>query len=115
MRRPIRQWSCWRPGPGDKQVEAYLRSVAWDLALIDADHSEEGCFADYRRLVDLARMIAFHDTYNDICPGVGKVWDRLRTVYPARMLEEFHEQYVEVLRARNERVFGIGVLNLGAA
>ncbi|WP_210178230.1 class I SAM-dependent methyltransferase, partial [Methylosinus sp. R-45379] len=59
-----------------------VMSRKWDLVLIDADHTEEGCWRDYLMAKEFARLIAFHDVVNDLTPGVAAVWKRLKEVLP---------------------------------
>jgi len=97
----------------DQNVAKLIRRRFWDLALIDADHTEAGCSADFALMRDNAKLVAFHDIYNDVCPYVEVVWKRLLRVVPRRCTWEFSEQYVEMLRTRNQRLFGIGLVELG--
>jgi len=96
------------------EARALLASERWDLALIDGDHSEAGCQADYESLRDRTRLIAFHDTYNDVCPEVGIVWQRIRASLPRRCLREFHEQYPEISAHVIARCMGIGLVDFSA-
>lgn len=93
-------------------VEAHLGQRLWDLVLIDADHTEEGCWGDYQSVRDNTRRVAFHDISNDICPGVEAVWKRITEVVPARAVCEFTEQYSEGIRRNSYRQFGIGLVTL---
>lgn len=87
-----------------------LRRRFWDLALIDADHTEEACERDLALVRDNARLIALHDIYNDICPDIEIEWNRLLRIVPRRSSWEFTEQYEEMLRTRNQRLWGIGLV-----
>lgn len=88
-----------------------LRSRVWDLVLIDGDHSAKGSWSDYMTLRDYARLIAFHDTYNDLYMGVEKAWEMIRSAVPARYIREFHQQDDEVLSMQRRRLFGIGIVD----
>jgi hypothetical protein len=86
-----------------------LRS-GWDLALIDGDHSREGCWADYQMLKNNTRIIVLHDIVNDNCPGVGEVWRHIRGIMPTRRIFEQTDQYREVYERANRRFLGIGAV-----
>ena len=100
---------------GDSKTPEALAMVArdwWDLALVDGDHSEEGCFADYRAVRNAAGMIALHDIHSDVCPAVTSVWKRLSDIYPRQCLYEFTEQYFDVFRQTGSRQMGLGLIDL---
>jgi len=89
------------------RIEAH---PGFDLALIDGDHTAEGCWADFELVRPRARVVAFHDTVSDVVPGVGEVWRRVR----AECAEgcEFHEftaQYESLERRTGKRFLGLGV------
>lgn len=85
----------------------------WGLALIDGDHSEEGCWRDYLMVKEFARMIAFHDIVNDLTPGVVSVWGRLKAAFPASRYREFVEQYPEFTKFSSfSKTMGLGVVSL---
>ncbi len=99
---------------GDSKTPEALAMITrdwWDLALVDGDHSEEGCFADYRAVRSAASMIALHDIHSDLCPAVTAVWKRLSDIYPRHYLYEFTEQYFDVFRQTGCRQMGIGVID----
>lgn len=117
---PMRAYAAMNPAVALLQADsktaearAILRARRWDLALIDGDHTEAGCQADYETLRDNARLIALHDTHNDLCPEVGLVWQRLRNALPRRCVREFHEQYPEVAPVI-ARCMGIGLIDFSA-
>lgn len=86
--------------------------AGWDLALIDGDHSREGCWADYQNLKDRARIVALHDIVNDNCPGVGEVWRHIRSIMPATRVFEQIDQYREAHERTGKRFLGIGAVAL---
>jgi len=86
--------------------------AGWDLALIDGDHSRQGCWADYQTLKDNARTIALHDIVNDNCPGVGEVWRHIRSIMPAARVFEQVDQYREAYERTGKRFLGIGAVAL---
>lgn len=91
------------------------RAVAqrlWDLALIDAGHTEQECWTDYQMVRDYARFAAFHDISNDFFAGVGQVWERIASCMPRRCIAEFIDQYPELLAASGKRDYGLGIVRL---
>jgi cephalosporin hydroxylase len=97
------------------QSAAVIRTISeaqWGLALIDADHSEEGCWADYQAVRHFARLAAFHDITNDVFPGVGAVWGRLTATFPRTRTFEFTDQYPDVMRRHNRADYGIGLVEM---
>lgn len=91
------------------------RAVAqrlWDLALIDAGHAEQECWADYQMVRDYTRLAAFHDISNDFFTGVAQVWERIASCMPRRWIAEFTEQYPELLMASGKRDYGLGIVRL---
>jgi hypothetical protein len=89
-----------------------ITSRKWGLALIDADHSEEGCWLDYQAVRDFTELAAFHDISNDVFPGVGAVWRRLCSVLPRRRTFEFIDQYDELIKRHNRIDYGLGLAEL---
>jgi len=82
----------------------------FDLALIDGDHTAEGCWQDFELVRDRAAIVAFHDIVSDVVPGVGEVWRRVRAECGDRY--EFHEftaQYDSLQRRTGQRFLGLGV------
>ena len=89
---------------------SFIGSRRWDLALIDGDHTYEGCASDYQAVKDNAKMIALHDIVNGVVPGVGKVWREIRAAIPSSRIFEAVDQYREsYLRTQNNTFLGIGV------
>lgn len=91
------------------------RAVAqqlWDLALVDAGHTEQECWADYEMVRDYTRLAAFHDISNDFFSGVEQVWKRITSCVPRRWITEFTEQYPELLIASGKRDYGLGIVQL---
>lgn len=93
----------------DRAARDILRSE-WDLALIDGDHSREGCWADYQAVKDNARITAMHDITNDNCPGVREVWRHIRSIVPGRFVFEQTDQYRETYERTGKRFLGIGAI-----
>lgn len=90
-----------------------VMSRKWDLVLIDADHTEEGCWRDYLMAKEFARLIAFHDVVNELTPGVAAVWKRLKEVLPTSRYREFIEQYPDFTKtAEFSKTMGLGVISL---
>jgi cephalosporin hydroxylase len=85
----------------------------WGLVLIDGDHSEEGCWADYQTVKEFAALVAFHDISNDVFPGVGAVWRKLAAILPRRRTFEFTEQYPDVIQRFQRVDYGIGLAQIG--
>jgi cephalosporin hydroxylase len=84
--------------------------AAFDLALIDGDHTAEGCWQDFELLREKAAVLAFHDIVSDAVPGVGEVWRRVRA--ECAETHEFHEftaQYESLHRRTGKRFLGLGV------
>lgn len=83
----------------DSFSEEFARFVReqgpFDLALIDADHSEEAVRNDFEVLRPHARILAFHDiTQEDWCPDVGLVWREIvRTHADEYDFHEFTDHY----------------------
>jgi cephalosporin hydroxylase len=90
------------------------RSRTWDVALIDGDHSFEGCLRDFLTLHGHARSVAFHDILDDLpVEGgppmeVARVWEHVRREYADEYsFQEFTEQYDGVAAGRGR--LGIGL------
>jgi hypothetical protein len=82
----------------------------FDLALIDGDHSEDGCWQDFVVVREKASVLAFHDIVSDAVPGVGAVWRKLRASSSDEYeFFEFTEQYASVHKRTGQRFLGIGV------
>lgn len=86
------------------QFFTQFRPYPIDLVLIDGDHSYEGVTADWLVTVGRAKIIAFHDIVNQAIPGVGRLWNKLKTsrFYHAF---EFVEQY-----GLKRKCLGMGLL-----
>jgi hypothetical protein len=81
-----------------------------DLVFIDSHHEETQCRREFEALRESARMIAFHDVLNRNCPGVGRVWQEVKTSGDYEC-SEYTEQYDDLgpymgigLAIRKERV-----------
>jgi cephalosporin hydroxylase len=85
--------------------------MAGGLVLIDGDHSEEGCRADFALAEQLgATMIALHDIVDVECPGVRAVWRDIRDRYTNRFtFHEFAAQYPDVEASTATQHLGIGI------
>ncbi|HEY6433113.1 MAG TPA: hypothetical protein VIZ17_14125 [Acetobacteraceae bacterium] len=105
----FRQFQYHLGSSQDRPARDILRGV-WDLALIDGDHSREGCWADYQAVKDSARIVAVHDITNDNCPGVREVWRHIRSIVPARFVFEQTDQYRETYDRTGKRFLGIGAV-----
>jgi hypothetical protein len=90
--------------------EFLAHAEPFDLALIDGDHSEAGCWEDFALVRGKAGVLAFHDIVSDAVPGVGAVWRKIRTTCAAEYdFFEFTAQYPSVECRTGQRFFGIGV------
>ena len=86
------------------------RDEPFDLALIDGDHSEAGCWEDFVLVRGRAGVIAFHDIVSDAVPGVGAVWRKVQqTCAKEYEFFEFTAQYPSVAQRTGQRFLGIGV------
>ena len=84
----------------DEASEA-IAELKPDLVMIDADHTEEACRADYEVVKPHAKWIAIHDIVEWTCPGVKPVWD---SVTGEKV--EFVDQYPGVTVS----TYGIGLV-----
>lgn len=114
----LRRWANDRPGvtilQGDSQGRSFRRLVResdpFDLVLIDGDHSEEGCRADYALVADRSQALVFHDIVSEPTPGVRVVWDDLKeTRRDSFVIYEFTDQYEELKRSTGADFIGIGL------
>ena len=86
------------------------REQAFDLILIDGDHTEEGCWQDFQTVRDHGAIIGFHDIVSDVVPGVGATWRRVRAEYAeAYEFFEFTAQYESLAQRTGKRFLGLGV------
>ncbi len=84
--------------------------VEFDLAFIDGDHSEEGCWNDFLLMKNRSNLIVFHDIYNDWCMGVVNVWKRLKKEYSEHYyFIEFIDQYNSITK-QGKKFMGIGLI-----
>lgn len=97
-------------GSRDQPVIDVLQSQIWDLVLIDGDHSYQGVKADFETVKDHARIVAFHDIRNIMCPGTQQMWRDIKTEYTNT--QEWCEQYDEVLLRMRGSIMGIGIVHL---
>lgn len=114
----LRQWAAPRPGvtvlQGDSQGRAFTRLVRdsdpFDLVLIDGDHSEDGCRADYDLVAERSRAVVFHDIVSEPTPGVRAVWAEFRDARGDSFdIYEFTDQYDELKRVTGADFIGIGL------
>jgi hypothetical protein len=63
-----------------------------DLVFIDSHHQEEQCRREFRSLMEVANMVAFHDVSNVNCPGVRAVWEEIKAMEQYACFE-FIDQY----------------------
>jgi hypothetical protein len=94
-----------------KEGKRLIQQVRWDLALIDGDHSYQGCASDYDTVRDHACLIALHDIVSDVCPGVQQLWQELKRTVPVLRREEFVDQYENVMTRTNRKFLGMGVVD----
>ncbi len=88
-----------------------LSTIVWDISFIDGNHAFEGVSADYKLVKDNSNILVLHDIINDACPGVVSLWNILKKVYYKKnKIDEFVEQYDEVLKNQNKKYLGIGVI-----
>jgi hypothetical protein len=94
-----------------KRFARYLAEAGpFDLALIDGDHTERQCRADFELLSRHARAIALHYIVGANTPGVRAVWNWIRTARASEYdIHEFTAQYPEIERVTGERYMGLGV------
>jgi hypothetical protein len=87
----------------------FSRSRAWDLVLIDGDHSWEGVKADFDTIKNNARLIALHDICSAVCPGVEQMWNDIRSSASDDHIVQWCNQYSEVTSLAGANFLGIGV------
>lgn len=59
------------------EAKKALEAAKPDLVLVDGDHTEEGCRADWKFAKSLAPWVAIHDIVGVGYPGVGTVWEEI--------------------------------------
>ena len=87
-------------------AELLAKAPAWDLVLIDGDHSYDGVRRDFDLVRNrTTRYIVLHDIASDepSCAGVRRFWREVRDQFETH---EFVEQYDDV----DGSYFGIGVI-----
>jgi len=98
---------------GDSQAgpfRALMRARDPDLALIDGDHGEEGCWSDTMLMLPRSKIIVLHDIVSGATPGVVACWERLKAEHRSDWdFHEFTQQYDDVLERLGHPVLGIGV------
>ncbi len=86
------------------------RHGPFDLALIDGDHSYEGCKSDFLTMKNHCKILAFHDIVGMGVPGVVKLWNELKDKYSDEYdFFEFIDQYSEVKDKTNKTWLGLGL------
>jgi cephalosporin hydroxylase len=81
-----------------------------DLVLIDGCHEMEVCMNDFEIVKEKANICVFHDIVSDLCPGVVKVWNQIKNLYPNDYkFYEFIEQYDSVKKRTGQKHMGIGI------
>jgi len=70
------------------EAHKVIKAYKPDLILVDGDHTEEGCRADWEFAKDVAPWVSIHDVCGSGFPGVIKVWEEIDLPK-----EEWVEQY----------------------
>ncbi len=70
----------------------WVAGQEFDLALIDANHDERECRAEFALLQDRARILVLHDIVNVDFPGVAAVWREVKGA-GRHVCTEFVAQY----------------------
>lgn len=82
---------------GRKVKDAIFDLGPYDLALVDGDHSYNGCMEDFLFCMDMCRTIAVHDIVDDYEKGVGLAWKDIKEKHSSCFdFFEFKDQYAEV-------------------
>lgn len=95
----------------DTFQQAY-QAQPWDLVLIDGDHSYQGVCADFDLCQGNAKLMAFHDIRNIMCPGTQQIWQDIKKTHKPHQLHEWVDQYDDVLLRLRGSVMGIGLIDL---
>ena len=114
-RRPPRALAAGRfNGRFARGTSADFTGQAFDLCIIDADHSYTAVRADYEAVGERARLCMFHDINDRLVEewpgndgGVPRFWRELKGRLPAGALHEFCDH------SERRPVMGIGVVERG--
>lgn len=88
-----------------------ISSMDWDLVALDGDPSFEGTTQTYNLVKKNSTIITINDIVNDLCPGVGNLWNILKKIYSKNsIIEEFTDQYEEITNSNNKKYLGLGVI-----
>lgn len=89
-----------------KDFENFISKTFYDLVFIDGDHSYEGVKKDAEVTRNFSNIQVFHDTVNEVCPGVGQYWNEIKNTHKdIYNFFDFTDQYESV----NGTYLGIGV------
>jgi len=90
--------------------EFIKKHTGFDLVFIDGSHEETPCRNDFETVKDKANIIVFHDITSDVCPGVGRVWNQVKGMYPDEyQFFEYIDQYKSVGERTGQVFLGIGM------
>jgi len=88
-----------------------ISNINWDVVSIDGDPSFEGTTQTYNLIKKNAHIIIINDIVNDLCPGVGSLWNILKKIYAKNSkVEEFTDQYEDIVQKQNKKYLGIGLI-----
>lgn len=107
IRSPVKYLTCQSKS---NEFIDIVKHQKWDLILIDGDHNYKAVQNDFITVKDYAKLIAFHDIVNKLCPGTQQMWKDIRDEYPNT--HEWVEQYDEVLLRMRGSVMGIGLVEM---